>query len=89
MSDTPPLDNFYVGWSSDGRTYQLLGMYEANNAKDAVSEASVNHGQDGRYLVMPNDKVTLFDVTFEKVPQMTKVAQQDSVPTDPTDSTPI
>lgn len=79
-SDPPVLDKFYVGWSDDNRTYQLLGLYEASNMKDAVDVASKNHGKDGRYLVMPEDKVTLFDVTFDMVPQLNKITEADTLP---------
>lgn len=83
---TTTLSSFYVGWSPDGRSYQLLGLYEAANAKDAVNEASMNHGQSGRYLVMPDDKVTVFQVTFDLIPQMVKVTEEDSVVRTPTDA---
>jgi hypothetical protein len=74
------LSTYYVGWSEDQRNYQLLGLYEAAGNKDAVQQASINHGKAGRYLVLASDKVTLFDVTFDMVPQMTKVEEDGSVP---------
>jgi hypothetical protein len=80
MSTPTTLDRFYVGWSDDNRVYQLLGLYEAENMKNAVSDASKNHGKPGRYLVMPEDKITLFDVTFDMVPNLDKVSQTDTVP---------
>jgi hypothetical protein len=80
MTSTPSLDRFYVGWSDDNRVYQLLGLYEAENMKDAVIDAAKNHGKSGRYLVMPEDKITLFDVIFDMVPELNKVSQVDAVP---------
>lgn len=77
---TSTLDRFYVGWSDDNRVYQLLGLYEAENMRSAVNDASKNHGKPGRYLVMPEDKITLFDVTFDIVPELTKVSQADAIP---------
>jgi hypothetical protein len=80
MSSPTSLDKFYVGWSDDNRIYQLLGVYEADSMKDAVTDASKNHGKSGRYLVMPEDKVTVFDVTFDMVPQLNKIAEAVVVP---------
>jgi hypothetical protein len=80
MSSTSTLDKFYVGWSDDNRVYQLLGLYEAENMKDAVTDAAKNHGKSGRYLVMPEDKITLFDVTFDMIPNLGKVSVPDTVP---------
>jgi hypothetical protein len=80
MSSPSSLDKFYVGWSDDNRIYQLLGLYEADSMKDAVNDASKNHGKSGRYLVMPEDKVTLFEVTFDMVPQLDKVTEADAIP---------
>jgi|tagenome__1003787_1003787.scaffolds.fasta_scaffold20453514_2 hypothetical protein len=80
MSSPSSLDKFYVGWSDDNRIYQLLGLYEADSMKDAVNDASKNHGKPGRYLVMPEDKVTLFEVTFDMVPQLDKVQEADTIP---------
>jgi hypothetical protein len=80
MTTTSTLENFYVGWSDDKQTYQLLGLYEATSMRDAVTDASKNHGKPGRYMIIPDDKVFFVDVTFDMVPQLTKVAQADVVP---------
>lgn len=79
-TDPVSLDKFYVGWSADdGRIYQLLGLYESDNAKSAVQDAAKNHGKPGRYLVMPDDKITLFNVTFDMVPQLDKIVEADAI----------
>lgn len=80
MTTTPTLENYYVGWSDDNRTYQLLGLYEASSMKDAVTDASKNHGKPGRYMIIPDDKVAFIDITFDMVPQLSKVAQSDTIP---------
>jgi hypothetical protein len=83
MSTPPTSINFFVGWSDDKQTYQILGLYEAATTKDvkkAITDASKNHGKPGRYMAIPVDEVTFVDVVFDMVPQLTKVAETDVVP---------
>lgn len=70
---TPELESFYVAWSEDEGTYQMLGTYDATNAKNASEMAAANHRQPGRYLVMPDDKVSLFNVSLDVIPVAVKV----------------
>jgi len=75
---------YYVGWTEDLRTFQLLGPQEAEKASDAIKTAARTHGKDGRYLAMPAEEITQRDVTFNCDPVLTK--PEDTVaPTDPTD----
>lgn len=82
MATAPTLSTFYVGWSEDNRTYQLLGTYDGESAKSAVEQAARNHGKGGHYLVLPYDRVTLFDVAFDMVPKLTKVEERVPLPVD-------
>ena len=85
MSDQPPTTTFYVGWTEDLRTFELLGPQEATKASDAIKAASRTHGKQGRYLAMPADEMTQRDVTFNCDPVLTR--PEDTVaPTDPTDT---
>lgn len=83
MNTPNSLEKFYVGWSGDGRTYQLLGLYEADNAQSAVDEAARNHKQLGNYLVMPDDKITVFNVPEgEWVPVINKMTEEQIITPD-------
>jgi hypothetical protein len=87
MSDQPPTSTFYVGWTEDLRTFQLLGPQEAEKASDAIKAASKTHGKEGRYIAMPAAELTQRDVAFDCSPVLSKPTDP-VAPVDPEEPTP-
>lgn len=69
---------FFVEYSVDMRSFQLLGTYDFPSGDEAIIEASKNHGEEGTYAAIPQEGVVVKGVIFNKVPVLT-----DPVPTDP------
>lgn len=74
---------FFVQYTTDMRSFQLLGSSEFETGEDAIIAASENHGEEGRYIAIPGDGLIVKQVTFRKEPILSDLAP-DNPPASPT-----
>lgn len=85
---TDSTETYFVGWTPDLRTFQLLGPQTAEKPADAIRAAAKTHGQEGRYIALPGSELTQRDVTFDKEPVLSKPTDDTQASVDPTTPTP-